>query len=64
MNYKNCPNCDELLPETCFHANKRRKSGLRVYCKACEADMHRDWRVKTGKTKDPYTLRDPYLCDK
>lgn len=64
MNYKNCASCEESLPETCFWNDGRRKDGKRPYCKACEADRHKNWRVKTGKTKNPRTPAVHYkMCD-
>ncbi len=56
MRYKDCPRCEELLPETCFFVDKNRKSGLRPYCKACEAELRAAWRIKTGRTKTSYIL--------
>ena len=54
MEYKTCARCDETLPVTCFWKDKARKDGCRPYCKACQADVHQEWRVRTGRTKRTY----------
>jgi hypothetical protein len=56
MNYKNCPNCDQLLPETCFCPDKTRKDGRRGYCKACENEKRQAWRMRTGRIKRHYSV--------
>ena len=53
MDYKNCAKCEESLPVTCFWKDDRRKDGLRPYCKACQADLQREWRYNAGRTKEP-----------
>jgi hypothetical protein len=53
MNYIFCPQCDETLPETCFFADKSRKSERRGWCKACEAEKIQEWKVRTGRIKQP-----------
>jgi hypothetical protein len=61
MNYKNCPHCDQLLPETCFCPDKSRKDGRRGYCKACENDRRAAWRARTGRTTNPRIV--PKMCN-
>jgi hypothetical protein len=51
MQFKTCPKCEQTLPFSCFYANRRKKDGKRVYCKACEADSIADWKVAIGRTK-------------
>ena len=51
MSMKTCPRCEQTLPLSCFFNDKKRKDGKRGRCKACEADILAEWRLKTGKIK-------------
>lgn len=43
---KNCPKCSATKPLTEFHRNKRSRTGFQVYCKACQANIQRDYRAR------------------
>lgn len=40
---KRCARCKKLKPKSEFHANKRRKDGLSLYCRVCASRMSREW---------------------
>lgn len=46
---KRCPRCGEVKATTAFYGNRRYKSGLACYCKACDAALHAE---KTAKNHD------------
>ena len=45
MDEKNCTLCGLTKPFTEFSSQKRGKFGLRSRCKACDAELHKKWRV-------------------
>lgn len=53
MIYITCPRCEQTLPETCFFVSRTRKNGRRGHCKVCEAEAILEWKVRTGRVKNP-----------
>lgn len=49
--YKYCPSCGELVRRTGFAKAGNRKDGLRAYCKTCEAERFKIWKMTQIKSK-------------
>ena len=46
--FKQCPQCERILPLTDFHSNQRRPDGRAFYCKRCAASRSEQSRRRRG----------------
>ena len=43
---KECPRCHQFLPASQFHKDCTKKDRLSSYCKDCQREYHREWRME------------------
>lgn len=48
---KHCKHCDQTKPAKEFGARIGAKDGLQFYCRKCNREISRDWRLRNEKTK-------------
>jgi len=46
---KECPRCHRFLPASQFYKDDTKKDRLPSYCKDCEREYHREWRMRRLK---------------
>lgn len=56
---KRCPQCGQTLPTSSFGTDRRRRDGLRGWCKECDAGKKRTARAR--KARRAWTKRDNHL---
>jgi hypothetical protein len=54
---KKCSRCQETLPESSFHKDRRNKDGLQVYCKECRNVADGKWYKNNRERKLQYARR-------